>query len=289
MSYLNKKSFGKNAEQSKRKSSIQINYTMLNFFRNDNSRVKTLSSLNGKNAHRTNNSLYENCVIDYEKKNRAKKCLLYLLNKKSKGTFCPQILDYFKKIKQHGELNEIIEGNLEKSNKLKNNENEEKKNKSILKTEKQRIEKQAEMNFINLNKIGEKEKKKVNIKENNNNFNKDKEFNFDFKDNIIIIDNNESENTNNIENKNNLNIISQNDNHIIEQEIHNNNKNIIREIPLEKKTKKNSKKKNVKKENKIDMIYNLQRNELQKYGNYHSSLRNAIQSNIGKKKFHKKK
>ena len=33
-----------------------------------------------------------------KKKNKAKRCLLYLLNIKSKGTFCPQIVEYFKNI-----------------------------------------------------------------------------------------------------------------------------------------------------------------------------------------------
>lgn len=41
---------------------------------------------------------------------------------------------------------------------------------------------------------------------------------------------------------------------------------------------------------KINVIYNKQKNELQKFGNYHSSLRTSIQSTLGKKKlFHKKK
>ena len=58
---------------------------------------------------------------------------------------------------------------------------------------------------------------------------------------------------------------------------------------MRKKNKKNSKKKLIKKRNKIDTIYNLQRSEFQKYGNYHSSLKSAIQSNLAKNKFHKKK
>ena len=58
---------------------------------------------------------------------------------------------------------------------------------------------------------------------------------------------------------------------------------------MRKKNKKNSKKKLIKKRNKIDTIYNLQISEFQKYVNYHSRLKSAIQSNLAKNKFHKKK
>ena len=63
----------------------------------------------------------------------------------------------------------------------------------------------------------------------------------------------------------------------------------MKNIKMKIKNKKNPKKKSLKKRNKIDVIYNLQRSELQKYGNYHSSLKSAIQSNLAKNKGHKKK
>ena len=70
---------------------------------------------------------------------------------------------------------------------------------------------------------------------------------------------------------------------------YNNNNIKINSNKNKNKSRKKSFKKHIKR-NKIDMIFNEQRNELQKSGNYHLSLRTAIQSSLGKKKFkHKKK
>ena len=295
MSFFNKGSWRIKPGPNKRKSSIQINQNMFNFFNkgNEGSKTKTSSVLNDKKTEKINNSLYENCKADFEKKNKAKRCLLYLLNIKSKGTFCPQIVEYFKNIKKtkikEEDLGEIIEKDLENQEKIKPNIEEKKPHEFTSKFKTQIMEKQTGINFINL-KNDENKEKEENIKQENNIINENNELNFDFKDSEnFIIENTESEKKEDTQNKIDLNQESQ-ENKNVNEEIQIENKNENEPGFLnEKKIKKNSKKKNTKRESKIDTIYNLQRSELQKYGNYHSSLRNAIQSNLGKKKLRKKK
>lgn len=295
MSFFNKGSWRIKPGPNKRKSSIQINQNMFNFFNkgNEGSKTKTSSVLNDKKTEKINNSLYENCKADFEKKNKAKRCLLYLLNIKSKGTFCPQIVEYFKNIKKtkikEEDLGEIIEKDLENQEKIKPNIEEKKPHEFTSKFKTQIMEKQTGINFINL-KNDENKEKEENINQENNIINENNELNFDFKDSEnFIIENTESEKKEDTQNKIDLNQESQ-ENKNVNEEIQIENKNENEPGFLnEKKIKKNSKKKNTKRESKIDTIYNLQRSELQKYGNYHSSLRNAIQSNLGKKKLRKKK
>lgn len=295
MSFFNKGSWRIKPGPNKRKSSIQINQNMFNFFNkgNEGSKTKTSSVLNDKKIEKINNSLYENCKADFEKKNKAKRCLLYLLNIKSKGTFCPQIVEYFKNIEKtkikEEDLGEIIEKDLENQEKIKPNIEEKKPHEFTSKFKTQIMEKQTGINFINLKNDKNKEKEE-NINQENNIINENNELNFDFKDSEnFIIENTESEKKEDTQNKIDLNQESQ-ENKNVNEEIQIENKNENEPGYLnEKKIKKNSKKKNTKRENKIDTIYNLQRSELQKYGNYHSSLRNAIQSNLGKKKLRKKK
>ena len=295
MSFLNKGSWRIKPGPNKRKSSIQINQNMFNFFNkgNEGSKTKTSSVLNDKKIEKINNSLYENCKADFEKKNKAKRCLLYLLNIKSKGTFCPQIVEYFKNIEKtkikEEDLGEIIEKDLENQEKIKPNIEEKKPHEFTSKFKTQIMEKQTGINFINL-KNDENKEKEENINQENNIINENNELNFDFKDSEnFIIENTESEKKEDTQNKIDLNQESQ-ENKNVNEEIQIENKNENEPGYLnEKKIKKNSKKKNTKRESKIDTIYNLQRSELQKYGNYHSSLRNAIQSNLGKKKLRKKK
>lgn len=295
MSFFNKGSWRIKPGPNKRKSSIQINQNMFNFFNkgNEGSKTKTSSVLSDKKTEKINNSLYENCKADFEKKNKAKRCLLYLLNIKSKGTFCPQIVEYFKNIKKTKikveDLGEIIEKDLENQEKIKPNIEEKKPHEFTSKFKTQIMEKQTGINFINL-KNDENKEKEENINQENNNINENNELNFDFKDSEnFIIENTESEKKEDTQNKIDLNQESQ-ENKNVNEEIQIENKNENEPGFLnEKKIKKNSKKKNTKRESKIDTIYNLQRSELQKYGNYHSSLRNAIQSNLGKKKLRKKK
>ena len=295
MSFFNKGSWRIKPGPNKRKSSIQINQNTFNFFNkgNEGSKTKTSSVLSDKKTEKINNSLYENCKADFEKKNKAKRCLLYLLNIKSKGTFCPQIVEYFKNIKKTKikveDLGEIIEKDLENQEKIKPNIEEKKPHEFTSKFKTQIMEKQTGINFINL-KNDENKEKEENINQENNIINENNELNFDFKDSEnFIIENTESEKKEDTQNKIDLNQESQ-ENKNVNEEIQIENK--IENEPgylNEKKIKKNSKKKNTKRESKIDTIYNLQRSELQKYGNYHSSLRNAIQSNLGKKKKKKKK
>lgn len=295
MSFFNKGSWRIKPGPNKRKSSIQINQNMFNFFNkgNEGSKTKTSSVLIDKKTEKINNSLYENCKADFEKKNKAKRCLLYLLNIKSKGTFCPQIVEYFKNIEKtkikEEDLGEIIEKDLENQEKIKPNIEEKKPREFTSKFKTQIMEKQTGINFINL-KNDENKEKEENIKQENNIINENNELNFDFKDSEnFIIENTESEKKEDTQNKIDLNQESQeNKNENEEIQIENKNENEPGYLN-EKKIKKNSKKKNTKRESKIDTIYNLQRSELQKYGNYHSSLRNAIQSNLGKKKLRKKK
>jgi len=295
MSFFNKGSWRIKPGPNKRKSSIQINQNMFNFFNkgNEGSKTKTSSVLIDKKTEKINNSLYENCKADFEKKNKAKRCLLYLLNIKSKGTFCPQIVEYFKNIEKtkikEEDLGEIIEKDLENQEKIKPNIEEKKPHEFTSKFKTQIMEKQTGINFINL-KNDENKEKEENINQENNIINENNELNFDFKDSEnFIIENTESEKKEDTQNKIDLNQESQ-ENKNVNEEIQIENKNENEPGYLnEKKIKKNSKKKNTKRESKIDTIYNLQRSELQKYGNYHSSLRNAIQSNLGKKKLRKKK
>ena len=295
MSFFNKGSWRIKPGPNKRKSSIQINQNTFNFFNkgNEGSKTKTSSVLNDKKIEKINNSLYENCKADFEKKNKAKRCLLYLLNIKSKGTFCPQIVEYFKNIEKtkikEEDLGEIIEKDLENQEKIKPNIEEKKPHEFTSKFKTQIMEKQTGINFINL-KNDENKEKEENINQENNIINENNELNFDFKDSEnFIIENTESEKKEDTQNKIDLNQESQ-ENKNVNEEIQIENKNENEPGYLnEKKIKKNSKKKNTKRESKIDTIYNLQRSELQKYGNYHSSLRNAIQSNLGKKKLRKKK
>ena len=295
MSFFNKGSWRIKQGPNKRKSSIQINQNTFNFFNkgNEGSKTKTSSVLSDKKTEKINNSLYENCKADFEKKNKAKRCLLYLLNIKSKGTFCPQIVEYFKNIKKTKikveDLGEIIEKDLENQEKIKPNIEEKKPHEFTSKFKTQIMEKQTGINFINL-KNDENKEKEENINQENNIINENNELNFDFKDSEnFIIENTESEKKEDTQNKIDLNQESQ-ENKNVNEEIQIENKNENEPGYLnEKKIKKNSKKKNTKRESKIDTIYNLQRSELQKYGNYHSSLRNAIQSNLGKKKLRKKK
>ncbi len=305
---MNKGSWRTKKEPFKKRSSIQIKQNMIyNFTKyGEKNSNKMLSTTNENKNENINNSLYENCTIDYEKKNKAKKCLLYLLNIKSNGRFCPEIVDYFKKMKDtkikeeeddEEELKQIHEENLDKSIKNQSNIIDNKNNpinhKRNTKLENQVIEKQQELNLINNNKIDYKQKENVtiNIKEENNLINlidKQNESNFDNKDiNMIKIDNENLAKDEIIENHINYDNEFQ-QKKIINEEHKNENKNstlYFNEI----KNKKNPKKKSLKKRNKIDVIYNLQRSELQKYGNYHSSLKSAIQSNLAKNKGHKKK
>ena len=108
-----------------------IDHNLINYLTQVNARgkLKKISSLNqakdkmlssnnynynyNNNYNNNYNGLNENIHIDYERKNKARRSLLYLLNKMSGGTFCPQIVNYFKEIrelkKQEEQLKEVKE------------------------------------------------------------------------------------------------------------------------------------------------------------------------------------
>ena len=297
MSSFNYRTYRNYQERNKRKSSIQMNQNILNYFNkvNDHIGIKKIASLNDKKTEILKDSESENFQLDYERKNKAKKSLLYLLNIKSNGIFCPQILDYFEKMREskskenkhleikeknidHQMLFQLNENNNNnnhcpklKSKFFQNKNNDEIGNTNHIKTEKH-IKKLT--GFIN------EENNIINNNESNNKMEKFEILNDN--QNLKIIEKTDKNFTyNNKETKTNNDII---DELYIESK-----ENKEAGAPLnEKKNKKKSSKKR-QKANKIDMIYNLQRSELQKFGNYHSSLRTAIQSNMGRKKIIKRK
>ena len=299
MSLFSDRTFRNYKDNNKKKSSTQINQNILNYFNkvNERSRIKKIASLNDKKTEIIKNNKSENFQIDYETKNKAKKSLLYLLNIKSKGIFCPQIINYFQKIKEskniENKLLEIKEESLEKQIKINLNDNA---NNNYIQSPKlkskffQNKNKEETSNVSQIKIEGHIKNQPSYISEENNIINNNNEINNEIKYLEILKDN---QNLNVVGNSNN-NFICDNkepkiNNDIIEELSfeYKENKD-VKSVLKEKITKKKSPKKR-QKTNKIDMIYNLQRSELQKFGNYHSSLRTAIQSNISRKKIINKK
>ena len=278
MSIYQRDSYRTNKEENKKRSSIQMKQNILNYFTKANTRnkIKKIASLNDKKTEIIKENKKEDFFKDFEKKAKARRSLLYLLNIKSGGTYYPQIIEYFKQIKKskmkEDFFKEIKENNIQESNNYliikSNDSSQDTKIRSKFYPYKTAINNLShEKNEIN--------ELKENFNENKNITKDNNELNFNNKRTDNIIDNIEIKNT------------SQENNEI------NNNK--IKKFPIDKmimnknKSRKKSFKKHIKR-NKIDMIFNEQRNELQKSGNYHLSLRTAIQSSLGKKKFkHKKK
>ena len=95
-----------NNEILRRNSRVRIDQNILNYLYkvNEKTKLKKIASLKDskfeKIATNTYNGMNDNIHIDFERKNKARRSLLYLLNKMSGGTFCPQIIDYFKEIKE---------------------------------------------------------------------------------------------------------------------------------------------------------------------------------------------
>ena len=85
-------------------------------------KIASLNELDNKESN-INNGLNDNIHVDTDKKSKARRSLLYLLNIMSGGTFCPEINTYFK------ELREM---------KIKENQ-ENKENKDLPKLEKEEI------------------------------------------------------------------------------------------------------------------------------------------------------
>ena len=85
-------------------------------------KIASLNELDNKESN-INNGLNDNIHVDTDKKSKARRSLLYLLNIMSGGTFCPEINSYFNELRE-----------------MKIKENQEKKeNKDLPKLEKEEI------------------------------------------------------------------------------------------------------------------------------------------------------
>ena len=159
MAYYPKRTIRINQEQSKRYSEIKINKNIINYLiqKNDKTQFKKIHSLNEKSGEIM--SLYKkyslngNIHNDIERKNKARRSFLYLLNKKSKGTFCPQIVEYFEEMRKlknkKNELKEIKEEDMDKSLKEKSNKFNNNLNNNISKSKNQNLELHTKVNFNN--------------------------------------------------------------------------------------------------------------------------------------------
>ena len=105
-------------QTSKRRSSLAINPDIINYIQKvqkDQDKDKSKQSEQNKNSNpnqyermmtqkikkQTVNPVFkEDMTADKDKRFNAKKGLLFLLNNLSKGTFCPDIEEYFKKMKE---------------------------------------------------------------------------------------------------------------------------------------------------------------------------------------------
>ena len=123
MSYVRgpKKSFIISNEIIEKNPKLRVEQNIIKYLNqaNEKGKLKKISTINeakiewvlqNKNNY---NCLNENVHIDFERKNKAGRSLLYLLNKMSGGTFCPQIVNYFNEIrelnKQEEQLKEVKE------------------------------------------------------------------------------------------------------------------------------------------------------------------------------------
>ena len=189
----------------RRNSKMPIDQNLLNYLNqiNEKSKLKKISSLNEEkyknilaNNHNYNYSNYtglnENIHIDCERKNKARRSLLYLLNKMSGGTFCPQIIDYFKEIREIKKQEEQLKEVKEEDNENETIDKPSKKNNSLLQNLK------SKNNILNY---------KFNKKNGKDNKNEEKEANiiskkymddFGLKDLEEFIDSDEIDKINNI-------------------------------------------------------------------------------------------
>ena len=257
MSLFSDRTFRNYKDNNKKKSSTQINQNILNYFNkvNERSRIKKIASLNDKKTEIIKNNKSENFQIDYETKNKAKKSLLYLLNIKSKGIFCPQIINYFKKIKEskkiENKLLEIKEESLEKQIKINLNDNA---NNNYIQSPKlkskffQNKNKEETSNVSQIKIEGHIKNQPSYISEENNIINNNNEINNEIKYLEILKDNQ------------NLNVVgNSNNNFICDNKEPKINNDIIEELSFEYKEnkdiksvlkEKNTKKKSPKKQKK---------------------------------------
>ena len=266
MSIYQRDSYRTNKEENKKRSSIQMKQNILNYFTKANTRnkIKKIASLNDKKTEIIKENKKEDFFKDFEKKAKARRSLLYLLNIKSGGTYYPQIIEYFKQIKKskmkEDFFKEIKENNIQESNNyliIKNNDSSQ--------NTKIRSKFYPYKTAINNLSHGKNEinKLKENFNENKNITKGNNELNFNNKRTDNIIDNIEIKNTSQENNEINNNKIKKFpiDKMIMEKIMTYNNNNIkINSNKNKNKSRKKSFKKHIKR-NKIDMIFNEQRNQ----------------------------
>ena len=294
MSHYYRFSFRASTDDIKKKSSIQMKENILNYLTKtvNRNKIKKIASLNDKKTEIIKDKKNENYYKELEKKTKAKRALLYLLNIKSKKTFCPEIIDLFKKIKKEKKKEKLLKKKKEentKNNYLSNNNNNNK-----IKSPKIRSKfypHKAAVNNLSSEKNAINEIKE-NLNDNNNTIKSKNELDFgkNSTDNILDNKNIKLINSEDIESDNNLKIkdLHISKNFVEELSSINKNNSETKKSCIKNKKRKKSNNKSVKID-KIDVIYNKQKNELQKFGNYHSSLRTAIQSTLSKTKIILKK
>ena len=206
MSFYNKTNIIIAKVQNKKRSSIEINQSILTKLKvNDTtSKVKKLSSLNDERADTVKNIFNEQMEI--LRLQKAKRALLYLINIKSNGTFCPKIVDYFKdeatkNSKKKNEINHIQEENFDKLINLKTKNDAINSNIDNLILKNSLLSNVNEKNDFNYNKNIKKEKTIIINGENKIITNDITKNNYDIKDIENIIDNEELNIINNNENK----------------------------------------------------------------------------------------
>lgn len=211
MSYLkgSKPPKNYNNENERRNSKLKVDQNIINYLTQVNGRrnLKKISSLNEAKdkiilSYNNNyNGLNENIHIDFERKNKARRSLLYLLNKMSGGTFCPQIVNYFKEIrelkKQEEQFKEVKEEDNtdEQSFINKNKAYIPKNNKKVLSHLKTPIVGQSKNNYLNY-KFNKRSGKDINIHEEKNAISKQYANDLELKELEHFIDSEEIEKVN---------------------------------------------------------------------------------------------
>ncbi len=128
-------------------------------------KIASLNEFDNKESN-INNGLNDNIHVDTDKKSKARRSLLYLLNIMSGGTFCPEINTYFK------ELREM---------KIKENQ-ENKENKDLPKLEKEEINNSNNKEFTIKNPIKKIQSLREQLLNNNKQSqNNTERFNYHFK------------------------------------------------------------------------------------------------------------
>ena len=170
-----------NIDTIRKNSLVRIDQNILSYLNqiNEKGKLKKISSLNEIKAEKkifsNNNNIYnglnENIHVDYERKNKARRSLLYLLNKMSGGTFCPQIMDYFKEIRELKKQEEQLKEVNEEENADESISQQNKNNSKILSNLKKPIlVGKSKNNYLNY-KFNKRNGKDNNIKEEKNEIN----------------------------------------------------------------------------------------------------------------------